>query len=201
MLRLIHTQTVTGPIIIDDIDDGLPNKTAHRLGSSGDPKVMPRDGYANAEKQPCVVPRNKIGETAIAGYIDLRETPKVALSAAKGKIYKHQQAGRITVASILPTDLAAPTISGATRNTPGAGDLTISGTNFVSVAPDVSTVIFTGAGVGSKTLTSTQILAGTGGVFSATSIVIDTLLIAGLTAGDKVSVRADGRTTAAFTIS
>jgi len=30
MLRLIHNQNVSGPIVINDIDDGLPNKTARR---------------------------------------------------------------------------------------------------------------------------------------------------------------------------
>lgn len=200
MLRLIHTQTVPGPIRIDDIDDGLPNKTAHRLGSSGDPKVMPKDGYANADKQPCYIPRAKIGETAIPGFIDVRETSRVQLSAVKGKIAKFQQLGMITVATVLPSDLVTPNISGTTRGVPGAGDLTIAGTGFLSVAPDVSTVSFTGAGVGTKTLTSAQILGGVGGVFTNTSIVIDTLLIAGITAGDKVTVRSDGRVSNTFTV-
>lgn len=193
MLRLTHTQTVTGPVRIDDIDDGLPNKTAHRLGSSGDPKAMPLDGYANAEKQPSYVPRTKIGESAIAGYIDLRETQRVQLSAAKGKIAKFQQLGHITVTSLTPADLAVPNITVEDLGAPGTGDLTLTGTGFLSVAPDVSTVIFTGAGVGAKTLTVAQILGGAGGVFTNTSIVIDTLLVAGLAAGDTVTVRADGR--------
>lgn len=201
MLRLVHAQTISGPIRIDDIDDGLPNKTAHRLGSSGDPKVMSRDGYANKDKQPCYVPKNKIGETSIPGYIDLRETSAVQLSATKGKIFKLQQMGLITVSTILPTDLVVPTISGATRNSPGAGDLTISGSGFLSTSPDISTVVFSGAGVGSKTLTSTQVLAGAGGTFTNSSIVVDTLLITGIAAGDKVYVRADGRVSAVFTIS
>ncbi len=200
MLRLIHTQTVSGPIRIDDIDDGLPNKTAHRLGSSGDPKVMPRDGYANSDKQPCYIPRAKIGEASIPGYIDVRETSRVQLSAAKGKIAKFQQLGMITVATVLPSDLVTPNISGTTRGAPGAGDLTIAGTGFLSVSPDISTVSFTGPGVGTKTLTSTQILAGAGGVFSNTSIVIDTLLIAGIAAGDKVTVRSDGKVSNTFTV-
>jgi len=39
MLRLVHKQTVQGAILVDDIDDGIPNKEVHRLGSYGDPKA------------------------------------------------------------------------------------------------------------------------------------------------------------------
>jgi len=200
MLRLIHSQTVTGGILVDDIDDGLPNKQVHRLGSSGDPKAYARDGYANAEKQKCYVPRVKAGEITIPGYIDLRETPRVVLSAAKGKIAKLVTAGRISVVSFSPSDIATPTITSGTRATPGAGDLTLVGTGFLSVSPDVSTVRVFGTGVGDVTLTSTQVLGGTGGVFTNTSIVIDTLLIPGLQAGNQVIVRADGLTSATFTL-
>lgn len=200
MLRLIHSQTVQGAILVDDIDDGLPNKQVHRLGSSGDPKAYKRDGYANADKQPCYIPRVKKGETNIPGYIDLRETSTVTLSAGKGKISKLQTKGLISVVSFQPSDLTTANITGATLGSPGAGDVTIAGTNFLSVSPDISTVILTGAGVGSVTLTSTQVLAGTGGVFTNTSIVVDTLLAPGLASGDKVQVRADGKLSNQFTI-
>lgn len=200
MLRLVHAQTVTGGILVDDIDDGLPNKQVHRLGSTADPDAYPRNGYANADKQRCYVPRVKAGETSVAGYIDLRETSRVVHSVGSGKIYKLVQAGLITTVSFSPSDIATPTITTGTRGSPGAGDLTLAGTGFLSVAPDISTVILSGAGVGSVTLTRTQVLAGAGGVFSATSIVIDTLLAPGLTAGDTVRVRADGLTSAIFTL-
>lgn len=202
MLRLVHTQTIQGAILVDDIDDGIPNKEVHRLGSVGDPKAYKRDGYAQLDKQPCYVPRVKRNETTIAGYIDLRETRRVALSAGSGKIYKLQQRGLITVVSFQPSDLTTPVVSAAVSASPGAGDLTITGTNFLSVAPDISTIFVAGAGVGvgGITLTRTQILAGTGGVFTNTSIVVDTLLLPGLAAGDTVRVRSDGRTSNTFTI-
>lgn len=202
MLRLVHAQTVQGSIIVDDIDDGLPNKVVHRLGSSGDPKAYKRDGYANADKQPCYVPRVKRGETTIPGYIDLRQTNRVTLSASKGKIAKLAAAGLITTVSFVPSDIVTPVVSAAASATPGAGDVTITGTGFLSVAPDISTVRLAGAGVGvgGITLTRTQILAGTGGAFTNTSIVIDTLLAPGLAAGDTVTVRADGRTSNTFVI-
>jgi len=201
MLRLIHTQTVQGPIRVDDIDDGLPNKEVHRLGSLGDPKAYARDGYANAEKQPCYVPRVKAGETNIPGYIDLRETKRVTLSSGKGKISKLKNAGYITVVSFIPSDLTVPVIGGGTRGSPGAGDLTLTGTNFLSVSPDISTVRVFGTGVGDVTLTSTQVLGGVGGAFTNTSIVIDTLLIPGLQAGNSVTVRSDGHISNTFVLS
>lgn len=198
MLRLIHTQTVQGALLVDDIDDGLPNKLTHRLGSTGDPKAYKRDGYANEPKQACYVPRVKPTNSAIAGYIDLNETPRVQLSAAHGKIAGLQRDGKVTVVSFVAADLTAPVITNAVVASPGAGDITITGTNFLSVAPNISTVRLFGAGVGDVTLTRTQILAGAGGTFSATSIVIDTLLAPGLAAGDEVIVTADDQASNTF---
>ncbi len=201
MLRLIHNQVGQGRILVDDIDDGLPNKVNHRLGSEGDPKAYKRDGYANEPKQPCYIPRTKLNEPAIAGYIDLRETQKVLFSAGKGKIFKLQQAGLITVVSLVYTDLVAPVITSRTIGAPGAGDLTLGGTGFLSVTPDISTVTLVNTGVSSLTLTSAEILAGTGGVFSDVSIVIDTLLITGgIAIYDTVQVRADGQLSNVFTL-
>lgn len=201
MLRVVHAQTVLGAIRVDDIDDGLPNKDYNRLGSTADPKAYHRDGYANADKQPCYVPRVKAGETTIPGYIDLRETQRVKLSAGKGKIAKLVTAGLVSVVSFTNTDIVTPVVSAAAAASPGAGDVTITGTGFLSVSPDISTVTLAGAGVGvgGVTLTRTQILAGTGGAFTDTSIVIDTLLIPGFAAGDTVRVRADGRQSNTFT--
>lgn len=202
MLRLVHAQNVLGAILVDDIDDGLPNKDNNRLGSSSDPKAYARDGYANVDKQKCYIPRVKAGEVTIPGYIDLRETQRVKLSAGKGKIAKLAAAGKITVVSFVITDIVTPVVSAAASASPGAGDLTITGTGFLSVSPDISTIFVSGAGVGvgGITLTSTQILAGAGGTFTATSIVVDTLLLPGLAAGDTVRVRADGLTSNTFTI-
>lgn len=200
MLRLIHNQVGQGRILVDDIDDGLPNKDTRRLGSAGDPKAYKRDGYANEPKQPCYIPRVKPGDPSIAGYIDVRETQRVTLSAGKGKISKLQQAGLISVVSLAPTDLVTPVVASAVLGDPGVGDVTIGGTGFLSVAPDISSVTLSGAGVGAVTLTRTQILAGAGGAFTNTSIVIDTLLVPGLADGDTITVRSDGRVSNTFTL-
>lgn len=199
MLRLIHTQNVQGAILVDDIDDGLPNKTAHRL-ADGNPASYPRDGYANGRKQKCYVPRTKPGDATIAGYIDLDETSRVILSAAKGKIDGLRRAGRITVVSLVAGDLAQPNISGATLDIPAVGDVTIAGTNFLSVAPNSTRVRLFGAGVGDVTLTQAQIIAVPPGAVGNTSIVIDSTLIAGLAVGDSIIVTADDQASNTFVI-
>jgi hypothetical protein len=178
MLRLIHAQTTAGAILVDDIDDGLPNKAVHRLGSTADPKAYVRDGYANKPKQACYVPRTMAGEgfPLIAGYIDLNETQRVELSAGKGKIKGFQDAGYISVVSFAAADVVAPGLTTADLDTPGAGDLTLTGTTFLSVEPDVTSVILTGDGA--ITLTAQEIIDG-GGSVSATSIVIPAALIPG----------------------
>ncbi len=193
MLRLIHSQTVQGAILVDDIDDGLPNKMTHRLGSVGDPQAYPRDGYANQPKQPCYVTRVKVSNPAIAGYIDLDETSRVLLSAASGKIAGLLRAGMISVVSFVASDLAAPTITAMALDTPAAGDITITGTGFLSVAPEITSVRLVGAGVGDVTLTKAQIEAVAPGAVGATSIVIDSTLVPGLADGDVVIVTADAQ--------
>ena len=189
MYRIYHNQTVAGGILIDDIDDGLPNKTVHRLGSNGDPDAYSVDGYANKPKQPCYVPRTmaSVGLPLVPGFINLYETSRVVLSAGKGKINKLQTAGLISVVSLSPSDVATPTLSSAALT----GDLTLTGTTFVSVAPDVTSVVITGTGA--VTLSSMEIVDG-GGSVSATSIVIPAALIPGVAATtSSVKVVANGK--------
>ena len=174
MLRLIHNQTVSGAIVVDDIDDGMPNKQTHRLGSTADPKAYKRDGYANEPKQPCYVPYTVIGNAAIPGYIDLHETQRVLLSEGKGKISKLATVGLITKIQYAASALAAPVISNAQSNTPSSGEVTLTGTDFTSMAPNSSSVVFTGTGA--VTLTQAQI-TGAGGTFTATSIVVPASLV------------------------
>lgn len=176
MLRLIHTQKASGSILIDDIDDGLPNKTVHRLGSNGDPKAYDRDGYANTPKQPCYVPRLKPTDPTVVGYIDLKQTERVTLSAGKGKIKKLQDAGYLSVVSFVEADLATPVLATGVL----AAALTLTGANFTSLGPDSSSVFITGTG-GPLTLTQAAILAA-GGAFTDASITIPLAMIPGVVA-------------------
>jgi hypothetical protein len=218
MLRLAHTQVSTGGILINDIDDGLPNKTAKR--GVGDKNKYQRDGNSlggndksvatdvNNPKQKCYIPYWKIlsnnpptHSTTIRGYIDVAESDRVLISQDRGVIYglSHKSPSPlITVTSFTPADVAAPTISGAVIAAGGAYTLTISGTNFTSLAPDLSSVL-----IGTTTLSAAAIAAAVGGTFSATSIVIpESLLPSGITIGTStVSVTADNQTvTRAITV-
>lgn len=179
MYRVYHNQTVAGAILVDDIDDGLPNKVAHRLGTTADPKAYARDGAAGVPKQSCYVPRSQasVGFPLIPGYVDLNQTPRVVLSAGKGKISKLQTAGLVTVVSFVAANVVAPVLTTADLGTPGAGDITLTGTTFLSIAPDVTSVVITGTGA--VTLTAAQITTG-GGTVGATSIFIPAALVPGV---------------------
>lgn len=206
MLRLIHSQVNQGGILIDDIDDGLPNKNSTRLGESGDPGAGSlqgsegRDGYANRPKQPAYIPRVNPLDSSEPGFIDLNETDRVFHSAASGKIAGFETSGQISVVSLVASDLDAPVISAAEIDLPAVGDLQIDGTGFLSVSPDITSVRVFGGGVGDVTLTASQITAVSPGAVGDIQIIIDTTLLGGLVAGDEVEVTADGQTTAAFTI-
>lgn len=203
MLRLVHAQTVQGGILVDDIDDGLPNKAAHRIGSVGDPNSYPRDGYANDPKQNCYVPRVKPTDAVIAGYIDLDETERVIASAGSGKIAGFQTSGHITVVSFVEGDLAVPVITGAAL---AVGDLTIDGTGFLSVSPDITTVQMWGPTVGGTeaapaiTLTAATIIGVSPGAVSNVQIIIDSTLLGLLAIGDNVTVLADDQTSNTFVV-
>lgn len=200
MLRLIHTQTEQGGLLIDDIDDGLPNKMTHRLGSVGDPAAYKRDGYANEPKQAVYVPRTRASDPTIAGSIDLLETERVVASQASGKIAGMVTAGHITVTSLVAADLDAPVVTAAEVDLPAAGDITIDGTGFLSVNPDVTSVRLFGGGVGDVTLTLAQIIAVAPGAVSDTQIIIDTTIIGGLVATDDVIVTADDQASNTFAV-
>jgi hypothetical protein len=199
MYRVYHNQTVSGAILVDDIDDGLPSKTAHRLTSN--PDAAPRDGYANSPKQPCYVPRSRAsnGFPSVAGYIDLNQTQRVTLSAGKGKIAGLQTAGLVTVVSFTASQVVTPVLTLADLDTPGAGDITLTGTTFLSVAPDVTSVVLTGTGA--VTLTAAQIIAG-GGTVAATSIFIPAALVPGVAAATTFAkVNANEKSTAVVALS
>lgn len=190
MLRLVHTQAASGAVLINDIDDGLPNKTARRLVAP--PKSYERDGYANKIKQKCYVPKKDATDATMNGYIDLQETDRVIMSLNKGVIAGFVKAGILTATLFTSGDVAAPTLAAgaAVLNT----TLTLTGTNFTSLAPFTSSVIITGAGA--KTLTAAQITTA-GGTFTATSIVIPASLLTSVaTTTSSVQVKADNQTTA-----
>jgi hypothetical protein len=214
MYRLIHNQTISNGILVDDIDDGLPNKEVHRLGSTSDPKAYARDGYANKPKQSCYIPfsMTNVGFPTIPGYIDVNQTDKVNLSAGKGKIFKLKEipsnpavAGAvnfplITVVSLTAAQIVKPVVTAAAHGPPVA----ITGTTLTSVQPDITTVFFAlGTGGTSPvpaTLTAAQITTA-GGTVTSTSISIPgTAFTTAPVAGNTVYVQANEQNSNTFTI-
>lgn len=210
MLRLIHNQSVTSGILVDDIDDGLPNKEVHRLGSLADPKAYERDGYANKPKQGCYVPYSQAlrGFPTIPGYLNLNQTNRVTFSAGKGKIYKLSKAAPgqpaaanfplITVVSLTAAQIAAPVITASVHGNP----MTVTGTTFLSVQPDITTVTFAqGAGVSAPapaTLTAAQIVAASGSVSGTTISIPAAAFTTAPVAGNTVVVNANEQNSNTF---
>jgi hypothetical protein len=201
MLRLIHAQTVAGAILVDDIDDGLPNKEVHRLGSTADPKAYVRDGYANKPKQSCYIPRTKAltGFAGIAGYIDLNQSEKVTFSAGKGKIQKLTTAGLISVVSFTAAQVATPVVTAAATV---AANFRVTGTTLSSVSPDTTTVTFAqAAGVSAPNpavWTQAAILLA-GGTITATQIEIPTAsFVQAPVAANTVKVQANEKNSNTF---
>lgn len=211
MLRLAHTQVSQGGIIINDIDDGLPNKTAKR--GVGDKNKYQRDGNSlggpdkstgvdvNNPKQKCYIPFWKIlsnnpltYSTSIPGYIDVSESDRVLMSQDRGVIsglVNHMASDGVTpqplisVTSFSSSDVASPSITTSILDAGNTYHLTISGANFTSLAPDVSSVK-----IGNTTLSATAIAAAAGGTFSDSSIVVPESLLPTVTAGLQVHAAA-----------
>lgn len=176
MLRLIHNQVGTGGLLVDDIDDGLPNQTVDR--PAADSKALKTDGPLGKVKQACYVPYYKPGDTSVAGYIDLDETSNVMRSAAAGKIAGFVASGALSTVSLVASDLSTPVITTAVLDLPGVGDVTITGTGLLSVDPELTYIAFTGTGA--VTLSEEEVVDESGGSVGATTIVIPAALIAGL---------------------
>jgi hypothetical protein len=209
MLRLAHTQVSTGGILINDIDDGLPNKTAKR--GVGDKNKYQRDGNSlggtdrstardvNNPKQKCYIPYWKIGSNnSIPGYIDVAESDRVLISQDRGVIYglAHKSPSPlITVTSFTQADVTAPAITSAVVDVGNTYHLTITGTNLDSLAPDISTVTIVGSTTVTYTFAYIAAHGGSVGAHPTTSVVIpEALLPAGIVAGTStVSVTADNQ--------
>jgi hypothetical protein len=204
MIRLIHAQTTPGPIRVDDIDDGLPNKEAYRLGRTANPKAYARDGYANAPKQPCYVPYSHKTPTGsvVPGYINLSQTERVIFSAGQGKILKLAKAGLILQpVSFTAANIVAPLVTAAATVT---SNYTITGTTLSSVTPDTTTVTFTqgtGVTVPSPAVWSQAALLAHGTI-SGTTIAIATSSFGQVpVAGNLVTINANEQNSNTFVCS
>jgi hypothetical protein len=191
-LRLIHARTVSGDILVNDIDQGLPVEHLD--------EERKQDVYVTVNQKQ-FVGLEVVEDTATPGFIDLVLSDKVKLSREQGVIKGLEDAGLITVVDIATGALAAPTIATTEQDRTGGGDGTddyrveITGTNFLSTEPAVSTVSLTD-GTTTVTLTAAEVTGGAG-TFTDTSIIVPQALHGFATDGSEdvtsVTVTADNQ--------
>jgi hypothetical protein len=165
MLRVIHSQSKVGTVVLSDIEDGCRFNSRHILDAS----------KRAAMKQKVVIPFSDPLFPAQAGYVDLIDTDNVLLSANHGCLSGLATAGLVTIQVFSPTAKSVPAITAASI---AGGNLTITGTYMVSLLPDVSSLVVTGAGA--RTLTATQVTGG-GGTWTDTSVVVPMTMLTGMT--------------------
>lgn len=181
LVRVINQQTVRRSILIDKIDTSQGN--------------FP--GYAQRAKQKIYVPYSNPADPSVKGYVDLVPTDEVLLSANAGTIKGLKEAGRIDTAIVSSSLIAAPEVTSAVADN-GAGTLTVGGTTFLSVNPDVTYLVVTNNLGVSLTVPSSAFNS-----FSGTQIVVLDAAVASLgtpDAGWKVQVMANSKLSNVFTV-
>jgi hypothetical protein len=178
-IRVINQQVVNNSVLIDKIDRSQGNFT----------------NYAQIRKQPVYVPYVNAANTSVKGYVDLVPTDEVLLSAAYGTIYGLSHASPLPYVSVsvVASNLVAK--SNVTNAVHGSSKVTITGTVFSSVAPDVTKVILTNTSGVSQTVSSLS-------VNTSTSIeVLDSAVSIGTPgSGWTVQVFANSKYSNVFTI-
>lgn len=120
-VRVVNEQVIERSILIDKIDRSQGNF----------------EGYAQRAKQKVYVPYANPADTLVKGYVDLTPTDEVLLSVDNGTIKGLTDSSYVSYALVSSSDVVAPVV---TNSTYGGGTLTITGTTFTSVAPDVTAV-------------------------------------------------------------
>jgi len=188
LVRVINQQILNRSILIDKVDR-----------SSG--QFETGLTHAQAAKQKVYVPYSNPLDSAVKGYIDMAPSDEVLLALApKGVLSGLAADGYVSTTLFNSSLTAAPTISAAAN---AVGVTTIDGTNFLSLAPDVTYITLTNLVGGSQVITDSDLItAGPPSSISAIQIEIDDALVTiGVPGvGWKVTVKANSKTTAAFTL-
>jgi len=174
-----------GSILLDKIDK-----------SQGNSEQPP---YAQVPKQKIYVPYVNPADPAVKGYADLVMTDEVMLQlTADGSIggLAAKTPPDVSVTLVASNLIATPTITSAVHNSPGAGDITIGGTTFLSVAPDRTRVYLTDAGGNVQIIEQADFSTHT-----ATSIVILAAKITGsVAAGWKAQTFVNSKYSNTYTV-
>ena len=110
----------------------LPDVDAENRGADRDP----------ARKQHSYVPLVNPYDRAQPGWVDLDATVKVSASYSFGAIRKSVLAGWITAQLFDDATLTTPVVAGVSVTGVASLEVRISGSGFVSVAPDITAVLF-----------------------------------------------------------
>lgn len=187
LVRVIHKQVKkpsfanTGSILLDKIDTSQGN-------SSSPP-------YAQNRKQKVYVPYQDATTPSFAGYIDLVQTDNVKLSVENpnGVLFQLEVRGHVDVFTFQSNLIATPVVSTAVAT---AGDVTITGTTFLSVLPTLTSVLVSPPGGPVQSVPQANF-----SVHNATTITILDANIAGtIVAGWTVQVFANNKLSNVFTV-
>lgn len=179
LLRVVNKQTLRRSILLDKIDRSQGNF----------------EGYALRAKQKLYVPYVNPLDTSVNGYVDLVPTDEVLLQAApKGAIAGLVAAGRVTMTAFSSSLTVAPAISSAAN---AAGVMTIGGTTFLSLLPDVTYVTLTNTGGSSQVISQSNF-----SVQTTTQIqILDGVVTIGVPGvGWKAKVQANSKVSNIFTL-
>lgn len=181
LLRVINQQLIVRSILLDKIDKSQ--------GNSPD--------YARRAKQKLYVPYVNPLDTSVKGYIDLVPTDEVLLQSGltKGVITKLKAAGYITTTAFNSTVTTTSVVTSAAYV---PSTLTINGTTFLSLAPDVTYVTLTNNSTGiSQIIPQTAFNSHTG---TQITILIGAITIGTPGTGWKVVIKANSKNSAQFTL-
>jgi hypothetical protein len=169
-IRLVHTQTQRSALNLTDIDSGLPTENFPA-------RLLKQQTYIPFYKK-TVAGGRIVEDRSVPGFTDLVLTDKVKLSADRGIIAGLVASGKLQRVDLPNGALVAPVITAATEDTDTSatsatddGLVTITGTGFLSYAPDLTQVTLVPTTGASLTVNEDDITGG-GGTLSAVSITI-----------------------------
>lgn len=185
LVRVVHKQVLqpgisrNGSILLDKIDESQGN-------SSSPP-------YAQLRKQALYVPYADATTPTFAGYLDLIQTDRVKLAVEHpdGVISNLVAAGHVDAFAFQSNLIATPVVTNAVA---AAGDVTLTGTTFLSILPTITSVRVTPPGLATQTVTTFSVHSGT------SIVILDAAITGTIVAGWTVQVFANNKLSNIFTV-
>jgi hypothetical protein len=187
LVRVTHTQVLrpgisrNGSILLDKIDESQGNHSS--------------PPYAQIRKQALYVPFSDPTTPSFAGYLDLIQTDNVKLASEHpdGVIVGLAARGLVTSVVVSSALIATPVITNAVAI---AGDVTLTGTTFLSVLPTLTSVKVTPPGLATQDVPQANF-----SVHNATTItILDANITGTIVPGWTVQVFANNKLSNIFTV-